>query len=348
MSADKRKTILIGFAGLAVVLVAIIAIVSPSFRSEDATGAIGAVQKHRAPQITKQDVVLGDETQKQQQKVLYADFLADATQLKSMAMNVRNNDIRARIDSMQLDVESRFRKDFDEALGFATQLAASEEAALGSKKKAAVVAEIDALGASIRQQQRLSVNEIESLSQRLNQVTEALGVNRYARLEAAKLETGTAEQLQAAIQHLNQMDLASNLQMRDDYALAMAKEARVLASDDDAQLAQRLNDEADILGKTAQLNMKQFMESESDEVAALGKMAESIAQLRATSLASAPEFAAITQSFTAHAAEANTNLNVISLQRASYAAILNDSDTFAMQASTLASSAQDLANRFAK
>ncbi len=346
MSADKRKTILIGFAGLAVVLVAIIAIVSPSFRSEDATGAIGAVQKHRAPQITKQDVVLGDETQKQQQKVLYADFIADATQLKSFAVAAKDDQLRARIDSMEQDVQSRFRNDMEQALSFATQLAAAEEAALGSKKKAAVIAEIDGLGAAIRQAERLSSNDIESLSLRLNQVSDELGVKQYARIEARKLDN--VADLQAAVNRLNAMDLASNLQLRMEYALAMAKESNALAHAPDAELAVRLNETAEFLGKSAEMNMKRFVESESLEVAELGKMAESIATLRATSVANTAEFNAVTQSFTAHAAEANTNLNVISLQRASYAAILNDSDAFAMQASTLASSARDLANRFAK
>src|SRR5207249_3764450 len=65
-------------------LVAAIALWPPNFRKEDASGAIGEVQKHRAPQITQKDVVLGNETVKHQQKVLYADFLADATKLKAL------------------------------------------------------------------------------------------------------------------------------------------------------------------------------------------------------------------------------------------------------------------------
>src|SRR5712691_9447758 len=96
MSADKRKTILITFAGLAVVLVAVIFIVSPSFKSEDATGAIGAVQKHRAPQIAKADVILGSEQQRHQQNVLYADYLKDAAALQSFAAGVKANDAQAK------------------------------------------------------------------------------------------------------------------------------------------------------------------------------------------------------------------------------------------------------------
>src|SRR5687767_2471693 len=87
MSADKRKQILIVFAGLAVVLVGVIAYVSPNFRSEDVSGAIGAVQKHREPQIQPQDVVLGDEKVKQEAQVLYADFLNDAAALRNLSVD---------------------------------------------------------------------------------------------------------------------------------------------------------------------------------------------------------------------------------------------------------------------
>src|SRR5687768_7340768 len=88
MSAAKRQRMLLGFGGLAVVLVAVIALVSPNFRSEDARGAIGAVQKHRAPQIAQSDVVLGDEQTKQDQQVLYGDFLNDAAALQNIGADL--------------------------------------------------------------------------------------------------------------------------------------------------------------------------------------------------------------------------------------------------------------------
>src|SRR6266487_1877082 len=104
MSTDKRKKILIVFGGLAVVLVAVIAIVSPSFKSEDAIGAIGAVQKHRAPQITRTDVILGDEQLRQTQKVAYTDFLNDAAALQNLSRDfstaAKSNDSKARYEAM--------------------------------------------------------------------------------------------------------------------------------------------------------------------------------------------------------------------------------------------------------
>ena len=73
MSTENRNKVLLGFGGLVVVLVVAIALWPPNFRKEDASGAVGAVQKHHAPQITQKDVILGGEKTKHQQKVLYAD-----------------------------------------------------------------------------------------------------------------------------------------------------------------------------------------------------------------------------------------------------------------------------------
>src|SRR5712691_3574125 len=85
MSTENRNKVLLGFGALVAVVIVAIALWPANFRKEDASGAIGAVQKHHAPQITQKDVILGDETVRHQQKVLYADFLADATKLRAMA-----------------------------------------------------------------------------------------------------------------------------------------------------------------------------------------------------------------------------------------------------------------------
>src|SRR2546423_14324386 len=101
MSSENRKKVLLGFGALVVILVAAILIWPASFWKEDASGAIGEVQKHRAPQIAKSDVVLGNESVKRQQKVLYADFPADGAKLKALG---------ARPDAQQL---SDFEKELD-------------------------------------------------------------------------------------------------------------------------------------------------------------------------------------------------------------------------------------------
>ena len=61
MSTPNRNKVLFGFGALVAVLIVAIVMWPTNVQREDATGAIGAVQKHRAPQITPQDVVLGNE-----------------------------------------------------------------------------------------------------------------------------------------------------------------------------------------------------------------------------------------------------------------------------------------------
>ncbi|HSP17748.1 MAG TPA: hypothetical protein VLV78_23590 [Thermoanaerobaculia bacterium] len=346
MSADKRKTILIGFAGLAVVLVAIIAIVSPSFRSEDATGAIGAVQKHRAPQITKQDVVLGNEKVKQEQKILYADYLTDAAALKSFSngLSARDNAVQARIESAKQDVESRFRNDFEVALGVAKQLGETEAASLGTKQQAAF-AEINELGVKA-QQARLSDREMADLAMRLNAVTNTLGVARYMRVEVTS-SLQSVDALQATLKQIEQADLASTLRAEADYALAMAKQAQILASTDEVQaLGTRLNDEALALESAAQANMQSALQSESEEIAALGKMAQAINALGARQ--NAQDLGVLTRDLQGHAAEAEANLGAMARDRAQYAAVLSDSDAFSTQAHALINEAASLGSRFQK
>src|SRR5438094_2937602 len=146
MSSENRKNVLLGCGALVVILVAAMLIWPASFRKEDASGAIGEVQKHRAPQITKTDVVLGNESVKRQQKVLYADFLADGAKLKALG---------ARPDAQQLsefakELETRYLSEVTEAL------AAEEMAARGKPQQARLDAEVAELQGYVRSHRELS------------------------------------------------------------------------------------------------------------------------------------------------------------------------------------------------
>src|SRR5438105_1927550 len=130
MSTENRNKVLLGFGALVVVLVVAIALWPPNFRKEDASGAIGAVQKHHAPQITQKDVILGGEKTKHQQKVLYADFLADASKLQGVSTELRAADASARITAVRgelaaLDGELNVRYAEEFSLALAEAEAAS-------------------------------------------------------------------------------------------------------------------------------------------------------------------------------------------------------------------------------
>ena len=128
MSTENKKKVLLGFGAFAVVLIAVLAIWRPpAFRSEDASGSIGTVQKYHAPQITPQDVVLGNETTKHEQQIRYADFLNDAAKLRALSAQVTaNNNIAAasaQVAAIRGDVNTRYVAQAHEALASAQALA---------------------------------------------------------------------------------------------------------------------------------------------------------------------------------------------------------------------------------
>ena len=118
MSTENRsKTpVFIGFGALIAVVIVAIALWPTNFRKEDASGAIGAVQKHRAPQITQKDVILGDESFKHQQKVLYADFVADAEKLRAMAESKNFAGATAELNALANELQARYVSAAREAL----------------------------------------------------------------------------------------------------------------------------------------------------------------------------------------------------------------------------------------
>lgn len=208
MSVEKRRRMLIGFGGLAVVLVAVIAFVSPNFRSEDARGAIGAVEKHRAPQIAQSDVVLGDEQTKQLQQVLYGDFLADAAALQNISAELSSEaqsvEMRAelavrKLDARYADLQMRYQQYAMNALEAMQQLGVEDQ--LG---KAAFQ------DLSSRFTQQIQAADMEALSVRLRSMADQLETrSRFASVEA-------------------QLDAFSLAARRDQQALASMPEAAAL------------------------------------------------------------------------------------------------------------------------
>ena len=224
MSSENRKKVLLGFGALVVILVAAIALWPPNFRKEDASGAIGEVQKHRAPQITQKDVVLGNETVKHQQKVLYADFLADATKLKALGHAT---------DQQLADFEKEMNARW---IAAAEELLADEQAAARtSANRKALEAEIAEASNFVRSREaNLSDSDMQlangklahladeiAMSSRINLADEQLAaaVNQLA---VAKLED---EYLAVAKQLEN---VKAELSSRDAFALSMADELEYL------------------------------------------------------------------------------------------------------------------------
>ncbi|HVS33100.1 MAG TPA: hypothetical protein VMS98_16760 [Thermoanaerobaculia bacterium] len=294
MSAEKRKKILVGFGGTAVVLAAAIAYLSPNFpyRSEDASGAIGAVEKHRQTQITPQDVVLGDEQVKQEQGVLYADYLRDAAQLQNIGAELaaaeqtlelrRLSQAEQALASRGQELNTRFRAQSENALAamkqlgrsaddFANQLAARGTASLSA-------ADMQALSAQVELAARNA--GADSLQMAVEQELSAFAVSLEN--ESALAATPQLATLRNAIEADG---LAMRLRSRADYLSAMAREAMSLESARQAMLAksysrasQELFAVANELESRAVRNMKASMMFNAERAEQLGRMSQTLKQ----------------------------------------------------------------------
>jgi len=287
MSSENRKKVLFGFGALVVILVAAIAIWPPNFRKEDASGAIGEVQKHRAPQIAKSDVVLGNESVKHQQKVLYADFLADGAKLKAFG---------ARPDAQQL---SAFAKELGTRyLSEATEaLAAEEMAARGTPQQAKLQAEIAELQGFVRSHQELSDAEMQQLNVKLAHIAEEMNVRMSRPLNHASEELTEAVNELAAAKMENEFlavskrldDIESQLNSGGLFALSLAQEIEylnememsarvVLARLGDQEMAHRLAERGEELMARGMSNIEQEFQLENEMAARFKDMDDQIAR----------------------------------------------------------------------
>ena len=188
MSTENKKKVLLGFGAFAVVLIAVLAIWRPpAFRSEDASGSIGAVQKHHAPQITQKDVILGDETTKHDQQIRYTDFLDDAAKLHALSAMISANKFdaaAAEIAAMRAEAQQRYNAAANESVEAAKALARSENQKMD--------AEIEGLSA-ILQSGHLSDADMANFNTKLEALSQRLAVKSAAeRANAAKSQVDAA------------------------------------------------------------------------------------------------------------------------------------------------------------
>jgi hypothetical protein len=284
MSSDNRKKVLLGFGALVVILVAAIALWPPNFRKEDASGAIGEVQKHRAPQIAKNDVVLGNESVKHQQKVLYADFLADGAKLKALSQRAD----AAQLSAFASELNARYLAEVTEALAEAEAAARTTNAKLQGE-----VAELQGYVRNHRQlndadmqliNTRLSdvEGQLNMRASRLNQADEQLGMVAN-RLASARLDNEYAElagKLKAVENELNAQNLFSTTLADDvEYLQAVEMESRVVTARlSDQEMAQKLNVASEELMSRAMKNIEENLQLQQAMASKLQHMEEMAAR----------------------------------------------------------------------
>jgi len=241
MSTENRKKVLLGFGAFAVVLIAVLAIWRPpAFRSEDASGSIGEVQKHHAPQITQKDVILGSETTRQEQQLRYGNLLDDAAKLRSLSAMITANNFAAAsrdLEAMKGAVANRYQADANAAVAAARALARSSD-------NRRMDADVEGLSA-VLQSGHLSAAEMESFNGRLAAFASQAGVKAAAEQAAAvksevnaaiaEMRVGQANaaaKMDSAFSELKAMNAVTLLDRLDALKAAEA-ESRGLARDSD-------------------------------------------------------------------------------------------------------------------
>lgn len=226
MSVQNRRKALLGFGALAAVLIVAVIVTwpPPYFDKDEATGAIGAVQKHREQQITPQDVVLGDETTRREQKVVFANYLDDAAKLQSISADlasqaaVRSSLSNAdhQLENMAADIQNRFAENLNAALAAMNQLLARDSVGLSAAQLESINAEIAELSA--KTSRRINNEEMVALSAQLANVSKKLdAASRYGNRAAMEAHTlkNAEEQLGKAVASLQAVSWRSNKALVD-------------------------------------------------------------------------------------------------------------------------------------
>ena len=299
---NNRKKVLAGFGVFAVAVVAAVLIWQPAYRNEEASGAIGAVEKHRAPQITPSDVILGDEQTRTQQAVLWGDFFQNATKLQSISAAYANaaasRENVANVEAAQL--ASELQNQFAAKMNVALQAMEMNAKQAGNNEMAAKASQL--LG-QLAANEQLSAKAMHQLSSAFSEAaaqaklaqkgvgaaTAELGmaVSELANngeLAAAKLQAATSELAAAklnAVDLENQAEYFSRIQ-----AAAASLESASLAASGKAQLA------SEELAQAANRLQAAALENIEEQMAANISMASAFSELQGKLAASREQLAA--------------------------------------------------------
>jgi hypothetical protein len=248
MSTSNKKNVLLAFGALAIVLVAVLAIWRPpALRNEDVSGAIGAVEKHRQPQIAQQDVILGDEATREEQSVVFGDFLNDSAKLQSIS-NTVGAMAANKLDSRQVDAAAKNLGEISNDLQarYAARLSAFVTAAnrvTARSENRKLAADIADLG--LRLNAKLAQADMETVNAKVAAITAAAGaraeskasinfaqraMNEAADALQARNGPQAASKLASATEELNARAYGASLAQISAYLQAITMEAKVISA----------------------------------------------------------------------------------------------------------------------
>lgn len=203
----------------------------------DVEGAIGAVEKHRATQITQADVILGDEQFRREEEALYAAFLNDAAALEARSaelgifargIGARAQDvagIRADLASLDNNLESRFA----DVAGSSADLV---DFLMKQERLAAFADELGLMQRSLLARDRLEAKQLATFEQQLSRMAADVAARED---DVATLEA-MSRNMQGIVSRIDNRnaDLAkirADLEaMSADFAMQRALEAKMMES----------------------------------------------------------------------------------------------------------------------
>jgi hypothetical protein len=278
--SPNRNKVLLGFSAVVAVLIVAILLWPANVRKEDASGAIGAVQKHRAPQIAQQDVILGGESVKHEQEVLYKDFLADAGKLR--AIGSRNDIAAAR--AYQAELQMRAMRAAQEVVEAASRIPESK-----------IRADVEELSSMIRSKSLLSNDEVQAFNIKLGTVAARLDDQQaaFARMdtaaaELADLNLSNEQMAESKLADVEQVFNRVNdeFQFSDEaqYFSMIAMESKTVANEKAAQRSQDFEQVASRLESQAKANVEMASNREANMAMRCQRLANDIeaAQSRGT------------------------------------------------------------------
>jgi hypothetical protein len=299
---NRRNQFLLGFGGLAVILLIVFNMWYPPVSDDSATGAVGAVKKHRQQQISQQDVLLGDEATRKQEKIAYGDFLYDAVKLENrsaaLAMVLRSRDaenlgvIRAELeasiealDAQSIQIENRARLAAQSAIeSLDAILVELGPAIMGLDSKAAIQAELRSFEESLQNRSAaLSSRDIEATRLQLAHLADQIE-SRVVSLASEERMIGRLDSIRYDIENR-----AASLESRQAELAAISEHLGRSAHLESAALGRygaylaAMAEQMDSLGvarqhlQLASRNLQMQSALDSRDVEALGIAAEALA-----------------------------------------------------------------------
>jgi hypothetical protein len=305
MNKQSKRNLLLGSGAIAAVLLVVFAFWYPPV-NDGASGAIGAVEKHRSTQIAAGDVILGDETARKEDQIVFGALLSDAQKLGSVSVMLASamdadslasfqqalGSIHADLASHAGSIEQNMMANFALTLESMQALVANNRAQLSSHDFNALQADLQSFDQALQSfdqalgsRKQLGSADFAALDAQLGSLVDSLQARALFARNLASMEQslasldvdnlGNFDMLNSFGSDLDHALQARMLNHRQAYLSAMVAEHAALGS----AIDQLGSFQADLASRTNLQNLSQL----GSEIQQLGNLAADL-QSQALSL----------------------------------------------------------------